>query len=74
MDYPAAARVIGLYLSDFCDGSLPYPQMIADAARWAADYIDKLKSEILTLKELDIVSPHNRIDDHQRSKSPRVCL
>jgi hypothetical protein len=34
--YAAAARVIALYLGEFCDESLPYDEMIADAARKAA--------------------------------------
>lgn len=34
-DYPACARVIALYLDEFCDETLPYPGMIAEAARRA---------------------------------------
>lgn len=33
--YTAAARVIALYLDEFCDRSLPYDEMIAEAARRA---------------------------------------
>lgn len=36
LDYPEAARVIALYLEEFCDQELRYPDMIADAARKAA--------------------------------------
>lgn len=34
--YPAAARVVHLHLSEFCDESLPFADMIADASRRAA--------------------------------------
>jgi hypothetical protein len=34
--YATAARVIGLHLREFCDDSLPYDQMISDAARKCA--------------------------------------
>ena len=40
--YAESARVIALYLSKFCDRSLPYSEMIADAAR-------KADAEITTL-------------------------
>lgn len=32
-DYPAAARAIALWLKKYCNEELPYPEMIADAAR-----------------------------------------
>lgn len=35
--YAAAARVIGLHLREFCDDSLPYDEMIADASRKVAE-------------------------------------
>jgi hypothetical protein len=38
-DYPSAARSIALNLREFCDEELFYPDMIADAARKAADHI-----------------------------------
>lgn len=41
--YATSARVIGLYLKDFCDTSLPYSEMIADASRKAADKIERLE-------------------------------
>jgi len=34
-DYPACARAIALHLAEFCDETLPYPGMIAEAARRA---------------------------------------
>jgi hypothetical protein len=44
-DYATAARVIALHLDEFCDKSLLYPDMIADAARKAADKIASLTAE-----------------------------
>lgn len=41
-DYATAARAIALCLSEFCDKSLPYDQMIADAARKAADALARV--------------------------------
>ena len=41
--YPEAARVIHLWLEDFCDESLAYPAMIAEAARRASKEIERLK-------------------------------
>lgn len=32
-EYAQSARVVALYLEKFCDRSLPYDEMIADAAR-----------------------------------------
>jgi len=43
--YPEAARVIALWLDEFCDKSLRYPEMIAEAARKAAKEIELLRSE-----------------------------
>jgi len=39
LDYPEAARVIALYLDKYCDKSLTYPNMIAEAARVASEVI-----------------------------------
>ena len=39
LTYPEAARVIALYLSDYCDEKLPYSNMIAEASRRASEYI-----------------------------------
>lgn len=41
--YPEAARVIHLYLKEFCNESLPFPEMIADAARKADAEIYRLR-------------------------------
>ena len=43
--YAAAARVIALHLKPFCDESLPYDEMIADAARKASDELEQVKRE-----------------------------
>ena len=40
-DYASSARVIALYLKQFCDTSLNYPNMIADAARKACEALEK---------------------------------
>jgi hypothetical protein len=36
-EYATAASTIALYLKDYCNESLPYPEMIADAARRAGE-------------------------------------
>lgn len=43
--YATAARVIALHLKPFCDESLPYDEMIADAARKASDELEQVKWE-----------------------------
>ena len=43
--YPEAARVIALWLDEFCDKSLSYPAMIADAARKAAQEVERLRTK-----------------------------
>ena len=43
--YATAARVIALHLKPFCDESLPYDEMIADAARKASDELEQAKAE-----------------------------
>lgn len=45
--YATAARVIALHLKPFCDESLPYDEMIADAARKASDELEQVKQERL---------------------------
>lgn len=49
--YATAARVIALHLKPFCDESLPYDEMIADAARKASDELEQVKQENSYLKE-----------------------
>ena len=41
-EYDQAARVTHLYLKEYCDESLPYPAMVADACRVAKEKIDRL--------------------------------
>lgn len=43
--YATAARVIALHLKPFCDESLPYDEMIADAARKASDELEQVKKK-----------------------------
>lgn len=43
--YATAARVIALHLKPFCDESLPYDEMIADAARKASDELEQVTAE-----------------------------
>jgi hypothetical protein len=43
--YATSARVIALYLREFCDGSLPYAEMIAEAAKKADERIQQLTKE-----------------------------
>lgn len=43
--YPAAARAVALHLSEFCDTSLPFPDMIADAARKAFDALESVRRD-----------------------------
>lgn len=49
--YATAARAIALHLKPFCDESLPYDEMIADAARKASDELEQVKRENSHLKE-----------------------
>ena len=44
--YATAARAIALHLKPFCDESLPYDEMIADAARKASDELEQVKREL----------------------------
>lgn len=43
--YATAARAIALHLKPFCDESLTYDEMIADAARKASDELEQVKRE-----------------------------
>ena len=53
-DYLTAACVIHLYLEQFCDESLPYATMIADAARKAACRIAALEDALAASQTLDL--------------------
>lgn len=60
--YATAARVIALHLKPFCDESLPYDEMIADAARKASDELERVTAERdAVIKELNGVS--SLVDD-----------
>lgn len=50
LDYPAAARSISVWLEKYCDESLEYPNMVAEAARRASKEIERLHKEIEALK------------------------
>jgi len=50
-DYDTAARSIHLNLQEFCDEDMPYPTMIAFAARCAATKIEFLRDENQQLKK-----------------------
>lgn len=43
--YAAVARVVALHLKEFCDESLTYADMIADAARKAGAEIERLRAD-----------------------------
>jgi len=53
--YPEAARVIHLWLAEFCDENRTYPDMIAEASRRAAKEIERLRH--LTPVEADAQNP-----------------
>jgi hypothetical protein len=61
LDYYEAARVVHLYLDKFCDKSVAYPDMIADAARKASARITELESE-RSSKGIDVVVTGTVID------------
>lgn len=50
--YPQAARVVALYLDEFCDRDQDYVNMIANAARKASEEIKVLR-ELLEDYEYD---------------------
>lgn len=62
-DYAAAARSIALNLAEFCDDSLAYPEMIAEASRRARTELESLRADRALLNELReaFVTPENRL-------------
>lgn len=73
-DYATAARTIALYLKDYCDESLPYHEMIAEAARRAdeelanrpqvdPDYLAKLEA-LVELVAPDIEFKEQTLTEH----------
>lgn len=51
LDYEEMARVVHLYLDQWCDESLPYPDMCADAARKFRTAYDQLLADAEDLVE-----------------------
>ena len=51
-EYPQAARVIALYLEEFCDKDLDYINMIAEASRKAAQKITTLRNRLKSIRRL----------------------
>jgi hypothetical protein len=77
LDYPAAARVIALYLKPFCNEDLIYTNMIAQAARDAAKRIEDLQEENdLHKKQLaalwQLIDKMNRIATVQECDTSKV--
>jgi hypothetical protein len=50
-DYATAARVISLYLKPYCDETLVFSEMIAEASRRAAADLEAKEGEIVRLRE-----------------------
>lgn len=73
--YAASARVIALHLKELCDESLPYDEMIADAARKAGAEISKLESQFQKAKEwnalceLELNNLRSRLDEAEEDMS-----
>lgn len=57
--YAPSSRIVALYLAKFCNGSLPYAEMIADAARRA-------DSEITALTARAEKAEHERDEAHEK--------
>lgn len=58
--YATAARVIALHLKPFCDESLPYDEMIADAARKASDELERVTAERdAAVSDLETIMAYN---------------
>ena len=54
--YATSARAIALHLKDYCDTSLPYDEMIAEAARRAGDAIVKANRRAdAAIKEMKLI-------------------
>jgi outer membrane murein-binding lipoprotein Lpp len=62
LDYEEAARVTHLYLEKWCDTSLRYPDMVADASRKVRDAYDKLAAEI-ELRKIGLAGVANLHND-----------
>ena len=55
--YPEAARVVALYLDEFCDRDLDYVNMIAEASREASKEIERLRSILMETEKWKIKMP-----------------
>jgi hypothetical protein len=53
--YPQAARVVALNLREYCDHSLDYVNMIAEASRLVRIDLDKYKALKTKVKQLESV-------------------
>jgi hypothetical protein len=51
LDYPAAARVIHMWLDEFADVGLRYPNMVAECARRASKELERVRRENESLKK-----------------------
>lgn len=49
--YPEAARVVALYLNEFCDRDMDYINMIAEASREANKEIERLRGIVYKVEE-----------------------
>ena len=73
--YATAARVIALHLERFCDESLPYDEMIADAARKAGEKLQKAKewNELCELELNNIRSLKDDLEGHLRAVMEHIA-
>lgn len=53
LDYEEMARVVHLYLKAWCDESLPYPDMCADAVRKVRAAFDSLKEKLEAAEKMN---------------------
>jgi len=59
--YEESARVIALWLDEFCDKKLPYPSMIAEAARQASEKIENLRKTLDTAHD-ELIDVEENLD------------
>lgn len=73
--YATAARVIALHLKPFCDESLTYDEMIADAARKASDELEQVKRERdVVVSDLETVMAYGNFDACQLCKNGQCYI
>lgn len=74
-DYASSARVIALYLKQFCDTSLNYPNMIADAARKACEALEKYKQAEKDGRLVILPFPQNKsLLDMSNPENPNLLV